>query len=248
VPDLIAMLHSVRRTALTLIWSLLAAHVAGAVRAEIVILDNGRFLKVAGYRVDGDSVRLELENGGRLVMPLLRIDRMIDDEIATEESADDGAAPGAEAPFVYLGFAADDRAPDTPFGGTIFEVSKRRNVNPNLVAAIIRAESAFDTDAVSDAGARGLMQLMPATGKRFGVLPEELFDYELNIEAGVTYLEELIETYSEDLTLVLAAYNAGEGAVSRHRGVPPYRETRDYISRIYSLLGATEVSAPEPGK
>ncbi|MCZ6727127.1 MAG: lytic transglycosylase domain-containing protein, partial [Acidobacteria bacterium] len=93
-----------------------------------------------------------------------------------------------------------------------------------------------------------LMQLMPATGKRFGAQPNELFDPEVNIEVGVTYLERLIERYADDLPLILAAYNAGEGAVTRYRGVPPFRETHDYIRRIYSFLGLTLASAAAPGK
>jgi hypothetical protein len=242
------MSRPLRRSALTLAWLFLAAQVGTAARAEIVILDNGRFLKASSYEVDGESVRVELANGGKLVMPLLRIDRVIDDEIATHAVEEDRAVERGASTFVYLGFEADDQTPDTPFGELIFEVAQRRNVNPALVAAIIRAESAFDPDAVSQKGARGLMQLMPATGKRFGLQPNDLFDSELNIEAGVTYLEQLIETYSQDLPLVLAAYNAGEGAVARYRGVPPYRETQEYIRRVYSFLGATAAPAPTPGK
>jgi len=217
-------------------------------RGEIVILDNGRFLKAESYELDGERVRIRLESGGELIMPLLRIDRVIDDEIAIEAGSglqDSGLVPTEP---LYLGFSFEQAAPQTPYGEVIFSVSKRRNVNPELVAAIVRAESAFDPLAVSHKGARGLMQLMPATGKRFGVKPNELFDSEINIEVGVTYLERLIERYSDDLPLILAAYNAGEGAVTRYRGVPPFRETQDYIRRIYSLLGLTPASGAAPGK
>lgn len=233
---------SIRRGALVLSWLFVSVQPAATARAEIVVLENGRFLKAQSYELEGEDIRIELENGGHLVMPLLRIDRVIDDELGKEE-------PREEAPreFIYLGFEPEDEAPNTPFGVVIFEAARRRNVNPDLVAAIIRAESAFDPDAVSPKGARGLMQLMPATGKRFGIQPIDLFDSEINVETGVTYLQQLIETYSQDLTLVLAAYNAGEGAVARHRGVPPYAETQEYIRRVYSFLGVDD-SVSTPGK
>jgi hypothetical protein len=218
---------------------LMSFQLAAVAAADIVVLVDGRFLKAARYEVEGESVRIGLEGGGEILMPLLRVDRVVADEIESEL-----AEPGAEAapPAVFLGFAPEHEAPNTPFGELIFDAARRRNVNPDLVAAIIRAESAFDPEAVSRKGARGLMQLMPATGRRFGLMPAELFDEELNIEAGVNYLEELIERYADDLPLVLAAYNAGEGAVDRYNGVPPFRETREYIRRIYSFLGVSSES------
>lgn len=223
-------------------WCLLAP-----AAAEIVVLDNGRFLRVSEYEVRGDDVRLGLESGGELIMPLLRIDRVIADEIQ-ELGVELETVEEVETSTFYLGFGDDAAVPSTPFGEVIFSIAKRRNVSPRLVAAVIRAESAFDPMAVSRKGARGLMQLMPATGKRFGVNPNDLFDAEINIEAGIAYLEDLIERYYDDLSLVLAAYNAGEGAVAKHNGVPPYRETREYIRRIYGYLGFDEPPAPASGK
>jgi len=217
------------------------------VGAEIVVLDNGRFMRVSEYEVRGDDVRLGLDNGGELIMPLLRIDRVIADEIQ-ELGVELETVEEVETSAFYLGFGDDAEVPSTPFGEVIFTIAKRRNVSPRLVAAVIRAESAFDPMAVSRKGARGLMQLMPATGKRFGVNPNDLFDAEINIEAGIAYLEDLIERYYDDLSLVLAAYNAGEGAVAKHNGVPPYRETREYIRRIYGYLGFDEPPAPASGK
>ncbi|MDH3403846.1 MAG: lytic transglycosylase domain-containing protein [Acidobacteriota bacterium] len=223
-------------------WWLVAALLAAGSGAEIVVLVDGRFLKAVDYEVEGESVRIGLASGGQLVMPLLRVDRIVADEL--EDGDEEPAA--IEVSPVYLGFAPEQEMPDIPFGELIYEAARRRNVNPRLVAAIIRAESAFDPAAVSRKGARGLMQLMPATGRRFGLVPDELFDEELNIDAGVTYLEELIERYAEDLPLVLAAYNAGEGAVERYKGVPPFRETREYIRRVYSFLGVEAVPDPAP--
>jgi len=211
------------------------------------VLDNGRFMKARGYKVEGDRARILLDNGGALVLPLLSIDRVLDDEIEESPRRSENAPVVEPAVPFYLGFEEQAQAPTTPYGDFIFTVAKRRNVNPALVAAIVRAESAFDPLAVSAKGARGLMQLMPATGKRFGTVPEELFDAEINIVTGVRYLEQLIDRY-DDLPLVLAAYNAGENAVERHRGVPPFRETRDYIRKIYSFLGVDPSPEPAPGK
>jgi len=103
-------------------------------------------------------------------------------------------------------------------------------VSPAFVLAVIAAESAGQADAESGAGAQGLMQLIPATAERFGV--EDAFDPAQNIAGGVAYLDWLMDTFEGDPLLVLAAYNAGEGAVSRAGGVPNYDETRTYVPRV----------------
>jgi len=227
----------------------LAAMVGAATaESEIVVLDNGRFLKAEGYEVRGENASIGLANGGELILSLDRIERVIDDEMARPGPllAVPRAEPVGSLGYLYLGFEPGRPVPETPYGDVIYEAGSRRNVNPDLIAAIIRAESAFDPQAVSNKGARGLMQLMPATGKQLGLDAGEFFDPELNIDAGVAYLGQLIETYAEDLPVILAAYNAGEGAVARHNGVPPFRETREYIRRVYSLLGMDVES--EPGK
>ena len=109
-------------------------------------------------------------------------------------------------------------------------------VNPNLIRAIVSVESAGRLDAVSPAGARGVMQLMPATAERMGVSRHELFDPERNMEAGVRYLAFLNKRYNGNPTLVAAGYNAGEGAVDKYGGVPPYRETQNYAPAVVSRL------------
>ena len=103
-------------------------------------------------------------------------------------------------------------------------------MEPELIDAVIRQESGYDPYAVSHKGAKGLMQLMPATAKRFGV--KDVFDPAENVQGGVKYLRQLLDRYDGDRRLALAAYNAGEGAVDRFGGVPPYRETQDYVDRI----------------
>jgi soluble lytic murein transglycosylase-like protein len=113
------------------------------------------------------------------------------------------------------------------------DVSAEHGLDPRLVDALVQVESAYNPRAVSHKGAQGLMQLMPATAARLDV--DDPFDPEQNIRGGVRELDRLIERYSGNLQLALAAYNAGEGAVEKYRGIPPYRETRNYVARIMSL-------------
>jgi soluble lytic murein transglycosylase-like protein len=113
------------------------------------------------------------------------------------------------------------------------QVSLEHGVDPKLVDALVRVESSYDPRAVSRKGAMGLMQLMPDTADRLEV--GDPFDPEENVRAGVKELSRLVDRYAGNLQLALAAYNAGEGAVARYRGVPPYNETRNYVSRILTL-------------
>ncbi|HUF92940.1 MAG TPA: lytic transglycosylase domain-containing protein [Candidatus Limnocylindria bacterium] len=125
----------------------------------------------------------------------------------------------------------------------IREVASRYGVSPRLVAAIVEAESEFNPRAESRKGARGLMQLMPATATSLQV--EDAFDPRSNIDGGVRHLRRLLDRFDGDLPIVLAAYNAGEQAVIQHRGVPPYRETRRYVRRILRRIGhPSVVTAP----
>jgi soluble lytic murein transglycosylase-like protein len=114
----------------------------------------------------------------------------------------------------------------------IQDAARAHGVDPRLVTAIARRESAFNPNAVSRVGAGGIMQLMPATAKFLGV--RDVFDARENIFGGTRYLRTLLDTFNGDLDLALAAYNAGPGAVARYRGVPPYRETREYVAAVRS--------------
>ncbi|KAB2962226.1 MAG: lytic transglycosylase domain-containing protein [Thermoanaerobaculia bacterium] len=177
-------------------------------------------------------------------MTLERIERVVDDEI-DPTAARPGAAAELPAPFP-IGFSEADGPPAVPWSEAIFAAAKRHGLNPALVAAVARVESAFDPRAVSSKGARGLMQLMPATGRRFGLRPHELFDPVKNLDAGVRYLAWLAARFDGDLARVLAGYHAGEGAVERFGGVPPYRETRAYLRSVYARLGLSASAAPAP--
>ncbi len=214
----------------------LAGLLPASLEAELVILTDGSVLKVAEFEArNGDAV-LTFTKGGRMTLPMLRVERVLDDEVVPEpEAAVEQMEEGA-ADF-RLRFSADHKPPATRYGELIFAAAKRHEMNPDLVAAVVRAESAFDPNARSHKGARGLMQLMPATAKRYGVRPSELFEPERNVEAGVRYLRFLADRFADDLPKVLAGYNAGEGSVDRYGGVPPYRETQGYVRRVMGYLG-----------
>lgn len=150
------------------------------------------------------------------------------------------AAPEPRAPQPPpspLHFLDTHGIPSGPFGDLIFEIAGRYSLNPHLVAAVVRVESSFNPRAISRKGACGLMQLLPETARRFGLRRRDIFDPAKNLEAGVRYLKWLSDRFGHDPVRVLAAYNAGEGAVQRYGGVPPYKETRSYVRRIYSMLG-----------
>jgi soluble lytic murein transglycosylase-like protein len=118
----------------------------------------------------------------------------------------------------------------------IEDAASRHNVDPNLVRAVIKVESNFNPHAVSPKGAMGLMQLMPATARELNV--SDAFDPAQNVDAGVRHLRTLLNSFGGDARLALAAYNAGQGAVLRHGGVPRYAETQNYVKRITELYGS----------
>lgn len=129
------------------------------------------------------------------------------------------------------------------FDGLIDEASRRYGLSTTLIRAVIRTESAFDALAVSPAGAKGLMQLMPALSQDMGVA--DPFDPRENIMAGTRYLSALLADHEGNLELALASYNAGPGNVARYQGIPPFKETRDYVERIMKLVGSDEVAHDE---
>jgi hypothetical protein len=230
--------HTPRPALLLLSSFLLGLCGAGAARADLVILTDGRFIKVKTYEVEGEQAHLTT-NLGQMTLPMAWVERIVDDEVVPEPEPvpEVTAEAAAVAAAIPLRFDESQPVPNGPYGPLIYETARKHELNPQLVAALIRQESSFNTRAVSRKGARGLMQLMPATASRFGVRKERLYDPRHNLEAGASYLSWLVDYFQGDLAKVLAAYNAGEQAVMRYGGIPPYRETRDYVKRIFGNLG-----------
>jgi len=173
-------------------------------------------MSVRAHRLEGETVVLSLRGGGEIACPSALIARIAPDEV----------------PFPEPEAAMSASVAGVPYGDEIAEAAGVWGVDPDLVRAVIEVESAFEPRAVSAKGAMGLMQLMPATARQYGVA--DPFDPRSNIEAGTRHLRSLLDRF--DLSLALAAYNAGVGAVERYGGVPPYRETRSYVRRVMARL------------
>ncbi len=212
--------------------------------AELVVFQEGRVVKADSYRVIGDQLEIGLAGGGSYLVDLDRVERIVDDEVVIpdiEIKQADGTAPVA-----YDLSYREDRKPlfNTPYDRLISIEAKRFGVDASLVSALIRAESNYEPRAVSRKGARGLMQLMPATARRLSVAYP--FDPVANVRGGVRYLKELLDRFDQRPDLVLAAYNAGENAVQTFGGVPPYRETVGYVKRILSWWTPAVAAAVAP--
>ncbi len=193
-------------------------------KAELVFFHSGRTLSVKSHRADGESVVLALRNGGEIVCEASIIARFAPDEVPYPE-------PEPAQPVSVVAEASD--TPAVPYAEIIDKVSAEQQVPAKLVKALIQVESAYRERARSPKGAMGLMQLMPATARQYGVT--DPYDPASNIEGGTKHLKTLLQRLP--VALALAAYNAGEGAVQRFNGIPPYAETRNYVSRILAIAG-----------
>jgi len=142
----------------------------------------------------------------------------------------DSRGAGALVSGRSIQYAVTD--PDS-YDRLIRRTATQNQMDPALIKAVMHVESGFNPHAVSDKGAQGLMQVMPESGQRYGA--EDLFDPIQNVRAGVLYLKDLQHLFKNNLKLVLAAYNAGENAVIRYRGIPPYDETRDYVRKVMKM-------------
>jgi soluble lytic murein transglycosylase-like protein len=150
------------------------------------------------------------------------------------DSVQSYAVPDAEGVRTTRNTTAVDRA--ATYEDMIVEHSRLNGVRPSLVRAVVQVESGFNPRAYSPKGAMGLMQLMPATAREFGV--RNPFNPEDNVRGGVAYLKQLLDRYDNNEQLALAAYNAGPAAVDKHgQSIPPYRETRDYVSKVNGIAG-----------
>ena len=196
--------------------------VSGVVADELVIFDDGRTLEVSALEVSGDLAVLDLGNGARISVPFARV--------ASVEKRVPGVAEADLAPVAELTSAWKSEA--GKFAELIEATARRHRVDPVLLMAMAAVESNFDPFAVSPKGACGILQLIPATAERFGVA--DVFDAGQNLNGGAGYLRWLLDRFEGETELALAAYNAGETAVDRYGGIPPYAETRNYVSRVLS--------------
>ena len=207
---------------------------ASTASASIAIFTDGRNMKIDAYVVEDETIHLQFAGGGQMSLPMYRIDRIVDDEVVIAEVvAEVKKAVEEGGVFPKRSWRFDpDSVPlwDSKYNELIIGAARLHDVDAALVSAVIKAESDYNPRIVSHKGARGLMQLMPATAKRFGVTNS--FDPAENIYGGTKYLRWLLNKFDGNADLAVAAYNAGEGNVWKYNGVPPFRETVNYINRI----------------
>lgn len=196
-------------------------------QADLVFFGTGRTMSVKSYRVEGAQLVLTLRTGGEMTCDASLVSEIRPDEIPYPEPEAILPEPSQPAPV-----SANLRE-NARYDGMIRKFSAEQGVDATLIRAVIQVESGYRPAARSPKGAVGLMQVMPSTGRQYGV--RNLYEPAANIEAGVKHLKALLSRFP--LRLALAAYNAGEGAVERFRGVPPYPETQAYVSKILALVG-----------
>jgi soluble lytic murein transglycosylase-like protein len=211
--------------------------VATPARAELVFFASGRTLNVKSHRSESGSLVLTLRSGGEVVCEPAVIVRITPDEAPYPEPQEEIRLKADPTSTVRddTSTVRDDRGirlqPDLE--ALIDRVSAREGVDAKLVRAVIEVESGYRPLARSPKGAMGLMQLMPATARYYSVTNP--YDPAANIEAGIKHLKSLLARFPR--ALALAAYNAGDAAVERFGGIPPYAETRNYVSRILEIVG-----------
>jgi hypothetical protein len=199
----------IRRSLISMAFLVACALVA---HADYAVLRNGLRLHITGYERLGDTVRLQLA-GGTVEVPATDLVAVEPEEVFAPVPA-----PG----------------PPVPYAEQIRAAALKHGLDEDLLISVIAVESAFNPHAVSAKMARGLMQILPETAARFGVT--DVFDPAQNIDVGSRYLKELLARYRQNLSLALAAYNAGPERVEQYSGVPPFAETRSYIRRVTQNL------------
>lgn len=192
----------------------LFAVLAAVASADILVLENGKTMRVKSYSVEGASLTVLINDRSEMIIPMVWVKEIrptppeADPEIATEQ----------------------DLIHTFAYSELVVSAARKHKVDWRLVEAVVAVESNYNARAISPKGARGLMQLMPNTAKLYSV--KDPYDPGENIEAGVRHLKMLLERYEGKLEFVLAAYNSGERAVDRYRGIPPYQETRSYVKKV----------------
>lgn len=218
---------------------LLSVFFASDARAEIVVFKNGRTMSARTVKLEGGMATLALREGGEVTFPAAVIDRVDPDEVPYPDPVAEAAPAAVETTpqSVAIPRVSDETLAQRPFAELISSVAASYDVDARLVHAVIEQESNYQSRARSKKGARGLMQLMPATARQYGV--RNSYDPKANIDAGVRHLKNLLSRL--DLPTALAAYNAGEGTVQRYGGLPPYPETQNYVRNILRRLGLSQI-------
>ena len=205
---------------------------------EHVVLKNGFELDCVRREVVGDRVRLYLAGRDSAANYL----EVATDAVVRVERISDIPAPVAAPPAVpIVATAASAEQTREEMHMMLAHAGTEHNIDADLLASVVRAESGGRVRAVSHAGARGLMQLMPGTATGLGV--EDAFKADENIAGGTAYLDQLLVRYHDNVALALAAYNAGPAAVDRYHGIPPYRETRAYVARVIREFNRRKLTA-----
>ena len=181
-------------------------------KADYAVLRSGQRLHISGWENLGDKVRLDIK-GGSLTIDAAQLERIEPEDVFGESAKTE---------------------PDVPYADQIQNAAQTYRLDPALVASVIAVESNFNARAVSSKSALGLMQLLPGTAAQMEV--RNAFDPVQNIDGGARYLKQLLDRYGQNLTLALAAYNAGPERVDFYRGIPPFAETRSYIDKVLANL------------
>jgi soluble lytic murein transglycosylase-like protein len=217
--------------------AVLALAQLSAFAGQIAVLRNGFTIHFDHKEQSGSSTRLYTGTGYLDIASDQIASFDVDETPVTPEpqpapqpAALTDTQPSAAQPAAVASQTPAKAAQNVDLDQVVREASSKNRLDPDFVASVIRAESNFKTHAVSKKGAQGLMQLMPATAAQLGVA--DAFDPRANVEAGTAHLSALLDLYNNDPVRALAAYNAGAHRVKQYHGVPPYRETRDYINKI----------------
>jgi soluble lytic murein transglycosylase-like protein len=216
-----------RRLLLCLLMSAFALGSVTRVNAEQIVFANGRSISVKDYRVDGNLITVTLHRGGEASFDKALVTAIKADEMPDEEPT---VAVVLAPALLQSARAAHAPLDARPFADLIETVSLKHGVDPELVHAVVLAESNYEPHAKSNVGARGLMQVMPGTARDFGI--RDLYDPQNNLEAGVQYLKFLLARF--DVKRAIAAYNAGPATVRKYNGIPPFEETQNYVKKVYA--------------
>jgi len=211
------------RKVLTLLLALMFLVALRPASAELIFFSADRSMSVKSHRVEGDQLIVSLRGGGEMTF-----DRALITSIKPDEVPYDEPQTVADTPSLV----ALQLVEQTAYDSIIESASAKHGVPAKLVKAVIQVESSYQPRARSPKGAMGLMQLMPGTARQYRA--RNLFDPRTNIDAGTRHLRSLLDRF--ELPLALAAYNAGEDAVRRFGGIPPFQETQEYVRKILALV------------